>query len=124
MEKSEVRSKVLDVFKELRKQGFLARAKFLCCQSCAGYELATRAEAMLTDGKNVKGAVFWTRQDEESFWRTGRLYLSYGEIHTTGFGRIGLSTKEIGKLVCNLLSKFGVSYEWNGSPDERIMVKA
>jgi len=112
-------------FKDLRKEDkLLARMNFLCCTTCAGYELATTAENLYEKGKKVNGCVFWNRQSHRSFLKEGELYLQYGPLHTEKFGIIGLDAKEVGKIVCKKLEKYGIEYEWNGDPDQAILVRA
>ncbi|MCD6148080.1 hypothetical protein J7J18_01770 [bacterium] len=117
-----MRSRLIEVFKELRKEGFLARANFMCCRNCAGSELACRAEKLYEKGKEVKGAIFWTRQDEESLRNHSRMYIAYGPCVTQKYGTIGLSTKEVGKKLCEKLDAYHIPYRWNGDPNVRILV--
>ena len=112
-------------FKDLRKEDkLLARMNFLCCSTCAGYELATIATNLYEKGKKVNGCVFWNRQSHRTFLEKGKLSLQYGPLHTEKFGVIGLDTKEVGKIVCKKLEKYGIKYEWNGDPDRTILVRA
>lgn len=56
------REKIRQAFRELRSQGYIARMNFLCCSSCAWYEI--------TEGKNedeISKVVFFHQQDNESF---------------------------------------------------------
>jgi len=117
-----VRERLLEVFKELRKEGFLARANFMCCRTCAGYDLACRAEELHKRGKEIKGTVFWTRQDEEDLRKSGRMYISYGPLGTKKYGTIGLPTKTVGKIFCEKLTKYNIPHKWDGNPDVRILV--
>jgi len=117
-----MRQRLLEVFKELRKEGFLARANFMCCQSCAGYDLAERATKLRDKGKVIKGVVYWTRQDEEDLRRHNKVYLAYGPCDTGKYGTIGLPTKKVGEIVCRKLDKYKIPYEWNGDPSVRILV--
>ena len=67
------RKRIEAAFRQLRKQGFEAHARFWCCQSC-GYAAIT----------NVKHHVFYHRQDAEALDRNGnlkpgsRLHISVG----------------------------------------------
>ena len=97
---SSVRDRLIKVFRELRKEGFLARANFMCCRNCAGSELARKAEELYEKGKRVKGAIYWTRQDETDLRNRGRMYISYGSCITRKYGAIGLPTEEVGRKLC------------------------
>jgi len=117
-----MRDRLIKVFRELRKEGFLARANFMCCRNCAGSELACRAEELYEKGKKVKGAVFWTRQDEENLRNNGRMYISYGPCITRKYGLIGLPTEVVGRKLCEKLSAYNVPYQWDGNPNVRVLV--
>lgn len=123
MKKEESRAKVLDAFKSLRKQGFLARANFLGCQNCAGYDLTIQAEKKIEKGETVNGCVFWHSQDEENYKEDGCWYLAFGDLNSTKYGKIGFTTEEVGKVVIGELKKRDVEFEWDGTPGSRILIK-
>lgn len=122
MTKSEVRSNILKAFRELRQDGYLARANHLCCQNCAGYDLTQRASKLVSEGKEVKGCVFWHSQDEDDWKKSGSMYLAFGDMDSSEHGKIGLSTKEVGDNVVKKLKKFKVPFEWKGTASHRIRV--
>lgn len=122
MTKSEVRHAVLKAFGKLRKEGYLARANHLCCQNCAGYDLTQKAVKLIEEGKEVKGCIFWHKQDEQRWKETGSMYIAFGNMDSDKHGKIGLSTKEVGERVVEELKKFNVPYEWDGSAGSRIKV--
>lgn len=122
MTKSEVRHAILKAFRELRKEGYLARANHLCCQNCAGYDLTEKAAKLVGEGKSVKGCVFWHNQDEQNWKETGSMHLAFGDMDSTEHGKIGLTTKEVGERVVEKLKKFNVPYEWDGKSGTRIRV--
>ena len=114
-----------DAFKILRSEGFVARQNFLCCQSCAGYALATRIGEMKEEKRaKVKGVVYYHNQDNTNLKERGSVYLAYGPVDTAEHGEIGLSGVEVGNAVVKALQAVGLDYEWNGSDAERIFVKA
>lgn len=117
------RQQLIQAMASLRKKGFVARANFSCCSSCAGYELAQMVEDMPEDKRaKVKGCVFWHHQDEESIWESGGVFLAYGPLDTTEHGAVGLTTEEVGKAVVEELAKFGLATEWDGDGGTRIWV--
>lgn len=127
---AENKEKLNKVFKALRKNSVVARQNFLCCQSCAGYKIATDVEKMLDAGKVVAGWVFYHRQDYNSAFvgegrypANGELYLAYTGGSTNKYEKNGLQTVEIGRLVVKELEAAGLVYEWDGSEDSRILVK-
>jgi hypothetical protein len=108
------------VFPALRRKGILARSNFLCCQSCAGYDLATQATK-----KNSLGYVFWHNQDEERIWGSGELMLAYtGSEECNTPPKNAKSTLEIGRMVIEELKRNGISYDWDGTDGQRICVLA
>jgi len=117
------RKQLVEAFEDLRKMGFIARANYLCCQSCAGYAIADKVSQMSKEkAAKVKGCVYWHGQDEDDILERGGLYLAYGRIDTTAHGEVGLSTEEVGKAVVELLGKYGLKAEWNGDGNDRIWV--
>lgn len=123
--------KLNEAFKLLRKEGLIARQRFSCCRGCAGCEIADEVSGKVDAGKKLpKGAVFYTRQG--GFWggstpgsrfaRPTKCYLSFGNVSTSKHGDIGLPTVEVGKLICKVLDKVGLHYEWDGTEDQCIMV--
>jgi len=117
------RKLVLEAFKNLRKQGLIARANFLCCSNCAGSEIESYVSNLPEEkAKRIKGCVFWHKQDEDDIWRHGEMYLAYGSIDSSKHGEVGLPTKEVGELVVRALKEQGLSVEWDGDPHVRILV--
>jgi len=125
---SETRIKVKEAFRQLRKEGFIARANHLCCSNCAGYNLTEKATEDVELGKKkkeeIKGCVFWHNQDDESFNRRGILFLSFGNLHSQQIGDIGIGTLEVGKRVVEVLREKGLDVEWPEDTSIRIEVFA
>jgi len=115
-----------DVFKKLRKQGFLARMNFSCCASCAGFELAEIAEGLIDAGKrsaeSIKGAVYYHRQDKDSMYSSGWLHIRYCSLTIKKNKEIGIDAKKIGEAVCALLKNAKLGYMWNGDSGKTIQV--
>lgn len=112
-------------FQTMRKAGLLARQNYLCCQTCGGYAMSTAATELIDKGtkkEEIKGCVYYHNQDNERKRDGGNFNLAYGEIDTTKYGDVGMSTKEVGKLVCKILSVFEIPYEWNGKESDRITI--
>jgi hypothetical protein len=112
-------------FRDLRKAGYLARQNYLCCYSCAGYALAGRAAELVAGGKTVRGAVFYTRQNELA--TQGKVYLAYGPLHhSPGDAQpeqvIGLHAEEIGWELMAVLHRHNIPAVWDGEPTTRILI--
>lgn len=114
----ETRDKVLAVFADMRKDGYIARANFMCCSGCAGYDLATKVSEMADKKKadGFKGVLFWHRQDEQDWQEYGTLAIRYGAVSTQKHGRLGIPDEETGQLLVEKLKAVGVDVEWNGDP--------
>jgi hypothetical protein len=116
------------VFPILRKRGYLARMNFSCCGSCAGYELASKAGELAKKGKPPTGCAFWHHQDEDSYQRSGRLVIRYGQLESSEMGKIGKDTKAIGEEIVALIAEQAallgnpVEVEWDGDPNSVIWV--
>lgn len=115
--------KIKETLSELRRQGFIVRINYLCCGNCAGFSIASTVEKLDKKKRSkIKGAIFWTKQDDEKFFQTGELFIYYGDIDTTKHGLIGIKTEEVGKLVVEKLTEKGLKVFWNGDPSTRIKV--
>ena len=96
-----------EMFKKIRKEGFIARQNFKCCQSCAMVAI-DNIYGNLEDGSNY---VFYTNQEAESFEKNGKLF----QIIYLAWGGDGDKIKSI-------IQEHGFEVEWNGSKDECIGV--
>jgi hypothetical protein len=126
MTKFEVKTKLTKVFEELEKQGIISRQKFSCCSNCGGYEITEIAVEKIKNGtpkEEIKGCCFYHKQDEDG-WKDGySLMLRYGDMSSQEFGNIGLSTVEVGNIICTELDKQNIVYEWDKNPNNCIEVK-
>lgn len=113
-----------EAFKRMRKAGLLARQRFECCGSCAGYAMAERATELVDKGKRdrIMGSVFYHRQDAADLDDRGFVYLAYGPLETAKHGTVGKPTEEVGKMVTRILAEVGLAFEWDGNPNTRILV--
>lgn len=123
------REKVALVFKQLRKEGFIARMNFSCCGSCAGYEIGQEFDDAVKNGlpkeKWPRGGVFWNKQSDASFWEDGELYIAYGAITAEASkASTPLTDKQVGDRLKQLLDEQGLAVDWDGDPDKKIKVLA
>ncbi len=71
-----------------------------------------------------KGVVFYTKQG--GFFDRGGVgscYLKFGQVDTQEHGPVGLSTVEVGKIVCECLAEAGLAFEWDGTEEKCVEVK-
>lgn len=144
MDYAETREEILQALKTLHKMGFVTRANYLCCGSCASYAIASSLEEKIeksranleiwdalpivhgVKAKNIKlplGCIFWNRQSEQGFREDGSIYITYGQIGTSAYGDIGIPTEETGRLLFSALKFRGVHVEWDGKESTCILVK-
>ena len=100
---------ITEIFKKLRKTGLLAVQRYKCCSSCAGAALGIRFEEK---PDKYRGAVFYHRQDWDTYKRNGKLYLRFGTINEDN----DEVTYEIGHEVMDAFREGGWKIDWNGSP--------
>ena len=107
-------------FKELRKQGIIAKMNFMCCSTCAGAAIATYLEGLCEEKRDkIKGCAYWHKQSESSFKENGMIYIQYGIVDTE-YGEIGLPTIKVGKMIVNTLKKHNIPVKWNGDENKCI----
>jgi len=99
METMTGREALKKAFANLRKAGYFARMNFMCCTGCAA--------AAVPEDKSEK-AVFYHSQDTEGLDQHGEVYLGWA----------GDASEIIG-----ILSKLGMWVQWEGTKDNKILVK-
>lgn len=95
----DVKAAVTEAFKELRRNGYFARQNFWCCQSCAWADIGE---------KKADKAVFYHQQDNARFRETGETMLAWSGD---------------GAFIAETLRRHGLLIEWDGTADQRILVK-
>ncbi len=110
---TEFKKKLNRFFRDLRKEGFLAKQNWMCCLGC-GFAALTEEEL-----RDKKGVVFYHKQDSERLEDSKGVYLAFD----VGPGASGLTQKNIGHIVyCTAKNLDGLIVEWNGNPDNRIRI--
>lgn len=99
-------------FEFLKQSGIFSAQDYWCCSSCGH---AAAAESM-TEQK-TRGYVFYHEQDTDRAMEGGGLMLAYGSYEGEDE-----KTTAIAREIGSALDRFGVPYEWNGSPDSRIFI--
>jgi hypothetical protein len=98
---------VKELFKALRKKGFVARMNFACCGSCAVYELNET-------GKKAPYAVF-SRQSRNDFWDRGLLYVNYGQLNKDENADEDALTVAVGQIILETANEIGIPVVWDGN---------
>jgi len=105
-----------EVFKAMRKRGYLAKQNYLCCMGCASAALATLGDTLKDHGKDPRGCVYYHRQDTEH-WKSGKsLFLRFGNFDTIKYGEYGASMVTVGNELCEELMNQDLHFIWNGDP--------
>ena len=113
-----IRNAVGEAFAMLREQGFIARVNFSCCTGCASYELSEMARTRKNDR-----AVFWHRQDDESFRKGYPLHIRYFYLAPEGDDSDTTAEEQaIGEQVAAALKEQHLQIEWDGDPHYTIQV--
>lgn len=118
------KEKVNNAFRELRKLGYTAKQNFMCCSSCAWYELGgtalagVRNEALPPPEK----VVFYNKQANASAWFT-REYWSEKNRRTFMLqSHLWLQWAGNGQEIVAALQRQGLNVEWNGTEEQGICI--
>lgn len=101
--KNSKKNNINKAFRILRKNGYIAKQNFSCCQSCGRYELNK-----LYGEEKCKKLVFYNIQDTDLFKKTGELYLSWNGN---------------GEEICNIFIECGLNVTLNRCDSGKIIVK-
>jgi len=119
----ELKKQINLAFKELRKNGFIAKQDWACCNSCGMKDIYDEVnEEYIDAGKpEPDGFVFYHCQNTDLLKGYAETYLAWGAIDCE------MSKKEeikIGKTIVNILNKFDINVEWNGRIDTKIFISS
>jgi len=107
------------LFKDLRKQGFVAKMNFSCCSGCGSYE----CKELATKQKKNK-IVFYHRQGEDGLKSQGNVYLHYFSPSDEFTAENPDWDKNIGYEIVETSKRYPrIVAEWDGNPDKCILIK-
>lgn len=113
-----VRAAVGNAFAALRKKGFIARANFSCCMTCAVHELTEMAHIRKKDR-----AVYYHRQDAESFREGFPLHIRFFYLPPESDAADSTAQeKAVGEQVAAALRNQHLRIEWDGNPNRTIQI--
>lgn len=117
--RSEVKVGLNLMFKKLRTAGVDAQQNFLCCGSCASYEMGTRAQTP------ISSYVYYHNQDDASMGSSGGVYLAYGRAGTMDLDdRLHDEfCRQLALLIVKCAEDSGLQVTWNGDVGTRIWVE-
>lgn len=139
------REAVMVAMAEMRKLGYVAKAKAGCCGGCIGYDLGERVLKLWERQKPLPmGCVFWSNQDESSLRESGEMCIAFGSISAydsvpkvnevvpemsglLGYDSVKVAktpvpTVYVGRLLARKLRDVGVRVDWDGDPGQRLAV--
>jgi hypothetical protein len=93
-----------------------ARQNFSCCGGCACYELGE----FISTRPQYRGAVYYHRQDLQSFYATGEMYIGFSSRQDEG----DAAMIAIGNAAAKAFRAAGLDVVWDGSASTRILVRA
>ncbi|OKK08236.1 hypothetical protein AMK26_04260 [Streptomyces sp. CB03234] len=103
--------RVARAFAALDARGIVAREDFTCCRTCGMSEIGEEGDA------SSRGFVFFHSQCTAGAAAGHGLYLLYG-----GFDGSEETTAAIGREVVAALGEEGLTVDWDGSPEQAIIV--
>ncbi|NOK63708.1 MAG: hypothetical protein GFH27_549379n51 [Chloroflexi bacterium AL-W] len=105
------------VFAVLEQMGIICRQDFTCCTTCGSAEIVDEMAQAKLAGVAVCGYAFYHSQDTERAVDGDGLYLSYGADEDSED-----AITHIGEEIINHLHQHGLTTDWNGSAERRILV--
>ncbi|CAM5381903.1 hypothetical protein GCM10010329_13890 [Streptomyces spiroverticillatus] len=103
--------RITEAFGALEGRGITAREHFACCRSCGLDEIGAQA------APGARGFVFFPTQCTAAAAAGGGLSLYYG-----GFAKSAAVTAAVGREVVAALAEAGLAAEWDGSPEQSILL--
>lgn len=121
----ETRKKIQDAIDYIQERGFLSRQDYLCCDVHAGISIYQLVLDMDQEHQcALNGILWWCRQDENFYWATGILPVSYSSVISPMGTKITPSTEEIGCEIFEILLSFGLIVDWDFLPESKIQILA
>ena len=100
--------KVQEAVDNLQKQGFITGPGIGWSIKDAREKIVRWAEQAKSEGKEVKGGVFWCHFNDHGYWYSGHLRIYVEQINSEKFGQIGLGEDKIRDIVDRMLAEHGV----------------
>ncbi len=114
----------------MRKNGIVARQNFMCCRTCASDSISYDISNLTLDRyEKIQGVCYYSKQNglnsDDGVVRS--IHLSYFRPSGYKYQRpvrthTGLSLPELAILICDCLTKAGLTYEWDGQTETCIAV--
>lgn len=102
-------------FAELEANGIVARQDYGCCTNCGAKLMHEEIADLWQKGRQVRGYVFYHRQDTESARQSGGVFLAFDAVTPTV--KMALA---IGQEIVATLVRHGLTVRWSGDLQFRI----
>lgn len=115
-----IRTRVQKAFRWLRRHGFICRARYKCCSTCAIHGIASMAA-----DEQKEYSCYWHWQDEFAFQETGILYLRFCYFPPKNFPDeidTSLLEKRGGILIAEAMARYGLIVEWEEEAGKCIII--
>ena len=108
---------VTAAFRQLRREGVVARQRLACCSTCASAELADAPDAVFYHGQDASRA--WSRP-----YGGGSSRDLVGDLCVRYQTETGQGTRDLGVRVMQALQANGLVVKWDGDPTTVVTVPA
>jgi hypothetical protein len=105
-------------FAELEAAGIISRQNYTCCGTCGVAEIHTEIDELTEQGATVRGYTFFHQQDTEAAVDGHGFCLNYG----TPDDEDDDARVAIGHEVAEVIRRHGLTVEWDGAIERRIIV--
>jgi hypothetical protein len=122
MQNGDLKAALSKAFDNLRKKGFIARQRYMCCGGCGWAGIASDIREK---GLKPTGIVFFHKQDAEVF--TERRFRGKPKGLHLAFGHPSDDEQKVVEVGKTIVAEFGafpcIKVEWDGTAHQRIYVK-
>lgn len=109
-------------FEELNALGILARHNFSCCGSCAPGDCAEEYERLNRqwNGVPITGYIYYHQQDADNAADSNYVHIGFGSFsQEKRFKKHAAASVEIARRALEVIQRHGLTYEWDGSINQR-----
>jgi hypothetical protein len=122
LEKRYVRTSLTEAFAEMTRRGILWSRGWEISRKRALAELSRRGANSFEQKLPVLGYAYYTFLGQQKRLRGKDFPLYFGQFEQPRFRAAGLSSAEVGQVVCECLGSAGVQFHWDQNPDRPIQV--
>ena len=111
------KAEISELFRALRKKGFMAKQNYWCCGGCAMSAAGQEAEEQFNKGKAYESVALFHKQEAARI-REGsdRCHIMFDSLIDNQ------DQAEVGKIIHDTAVELGMVVEWNGNPAYRVVL--